>query len=106
MNPIREFKWCTNFRDINKSCPKDNFPFPHIDMFVQSITGYGCFSFINGFLGNYIRINPYDMHKIVFYTPWDTFFYKFMPVGIKNTKATYQRDEIFFKYRKKIISNI
>ena len=24
---------CVDFRDVNKECPKDDFPFPHIDLF-------------------------------------------------------------------------
>ncbi|KAH9293884.1 hypothetical protein KI387_040912, partial [Taxus chinensis] len=27
---------CTDFRDINKACPKDDFPLPNIDMIVDS----------------------------------------------------------------------
>ncbi|KAH9305588.1 hypothetical protein KI387_009992, partial [Taxus chinensis] len=31
---------CTNFCNINKSCPKDDFPLPNIDMMIDSTTGY------------------------------------------------------------------
>ena len=32
-----------------------------------------------------------DMEKITFLTIWGTFFYKVMPFGLKNARATYQR---------------
>ena len=27
---------CINFRDLNKDCPKDNFPTPHIDQIIEN----------------------------------------------------------------------
>ena len=42
---------CVNFRDLNKASPKDDFPFPHIDMLVDSIVGHSMLSFIDGFFG-------------------------------------------------------
>ena len=32
--PSSDIKICTNFRDLNKAFPKDDFPFPNIDMMV------------------------------------------------------------------------
>ena len=42
---------CVNFRDLNKSSPKDDFPLPHIDMLVDSTVGHSMLSFMDGFLG-------------------------------------------------------
>ena len=30
---------CINFRDLNKSCPKDNFPTLHIDQIIDNCAG-------------------------------------------------------------------
>jgi hypothetical protein len=40
-----------DFRDLNKACPKDNFPTPFIDQIVDECTGCEAFSFMDGFLG-------------------------------------------------------
>ncbi|RVW21434.1 hypothetical protein CK203_108817 [Vitis vinifera] len=35
--------------DLNKASPKDDFPFPHIDMLVDSTAGHSMLSFMDGF---------------------------------------------------------
>ena len=42
---------CVDFRDLNKVSLKDDFPLPHIDMLVNSTTGYPMLSFMDGFSG-------------------------------------------------------
>lgn len=47
---------------------------------------------MNGFSGyNQINMDPEDMEKITFITPWGTFCYKVMSFGLKNVGATCQR---------------
>lgn len=47
---------------------------------------------MDGFSGyNMIKMDPEDMEKATFITPWGIFFYKVMPFGLKNIGATYQR---------------
>ena len=33
-----------DFRDLNKACPKDDFPLPHIDILVENIASSGLMS--------------------------------------------------------------
>ena len=40
---------CVNFRDLNKTNPKDDFSIPHINMLVDSSTGHSMLSFMDGF---------------------------------------------------------
>lgn len=48
---------CMEFRDLNKSCPKDNFPMPFIDYILDECAGREIFSFMDGFSGyNQIQI--------------------------------------------------
>jgi hypothetical protein len=42
---------CMDFRDLNKACPKDNFPTPFIDQIVDECVGCKVFSFMDGFSG-------------------------------------------------------
>lgn len=83
---------CMDFRDIDKACPKDDFPLPNIDMIIDSIVGYEVLSLMDGFSNyNQIKIAKEDQHKIAFIIPWGTFCYQVMPFGLKNAGATYQR---------------
>lgn len=72
----------TGFRDLNKACPKDNFPLPNIDNLVDAMVRQKMLSLMDGFYGcNQIKISPKYQHKTSFITPWGTFFYKVMPFG-------------------------
>jgi hypothetical protein len=82
---------CTNFHDLNKFCPKDNFPTPFIDQIIDECVGCEAFSFMDGFSGyNQIQIKSEDQHKMTFICPWGTFAYCKMPFGLKNAGATFQ----------------
>ncbi|KAL0286550.1 UNVERIFIED_CONTAM: hypothetical protein Scaly_2789900 [Sesamum calycinum] len=37
--PGEKWRMCTNFRDLNKACPKDFYPLPKIDQLVDSTSG-------------------------------------------------------------------
>ena len=83
---------CTDFRDLNLACPKDNYPTPFIDQIIDDCAGSEIFSFMDGFSGyNQIQIKPEDQHKTAFICPWGTFAYKKMSFGLKNVGATFQR---------------
>jgi hypothetical protein len=83
---------CTDFRDLNNACPKDNFPTPFIDQVIDDCAGHEALSFMDGFSGyNQIQIHPADQYKTAFITPWGTFAYRVMPFGLKNAGATFQR---------------
>ena len=41
---------CVDFRDLNRACPKDDFPLPHIDVLVDNTGGSALISFMDGFL--------------------------------------------------------
>ncbi|KAH9320379.1 hypothetical protein KI387_043975 [Taxus chinensis] len=83
---------CIDFRDINKACPKDDFPLPSIDVIVDATTRFEILSLMDGFSGyNQIRISEQDQAKTTFITPWGTYYYVVMPFGLKNAGATYQQ---------------
>eukprot|EP00253_Pinus_taeda_P005732 PITA_05732 len=83
---------CIDFRDLNKACPKDNYPMPFIDQIIDECAGNEIISFMDGFSGyNQISIRPKDQHKTTFICPWGTFTYRKMPFGLKNAGATFQQ---------------
>uniref|UniRef100_A0A2N9I4R3 Integrase catalytic domain-containing protein n=2 Tax=Pentapetalae TaxID=1437201 RepID=A0A2N9I4R3_FAGSY len=87
-----QIRCCVDFRDLNKACPKDEFPLPNMDLLIDSATGHAMFSFMDGFSGyNQILMSPNDAEKTAFYTPIGNFYYTVMPFGLKNVGATYQR---------------
>jgi len=52
---------CFIYRDLNKACPKDNYPTPFIDQIIDNCAGSAIFSFMDGFFGyNQIDILPVD----------------------------------------------
>lgn len=53
---------CVDYRDLNRACPKDDFPLPHIDILIDNTAGHGIFSFMDGFSG-YNQIKEQDQEK-------------------------------------------
>ena len=83
---------CIDFTDLNKASPKDSYPLPRIDTLVDSTARHQLLSFIDAFLGyNQIKMEEANQEKTSFVTSQGLFYYKVMPFGLKNTKATYQR---------------
>ncbi|RDX80445.1 hypothetical protein CR513_39005, partial [Mucuna pruriens] len=86
---------CVDYRDLNRASSKDNFPLPYIDMLVDNTTQHAFYSFMDDFFEyNQIWMAEEDKEKTTFITMWGTFCYKVMPFGLKNARATYQRDMV------------
>lgn len=86
-------KWrmCMDFKDLNKACPKDNYPIPTIDQLVDETTGHEILSFMDAYSGcNQIKMSPEDEDKSSFITDDGTYCYRAMPLGLRNTRAAYQ----------------
>jgi hypothetical protein len=94
--PVRkksgEIRLCVDFRNLNRSSKKDNYPLPNMEHILQRVTGASRISMIDGFSGyNQISVMPEDREKITFTTPWGTFMYAKMPFGLMNAGVTFQR---------------
>jgi len=86
-----QIRICVDFRDLNKACPKDDFPIPISEILIDATMGYEIFSFMDGFSGyNQIKMAPEDQELTAFRTPKGIYCYKVMPFGLKNAGATYQ----------------
>ena len=107
IKPIQHLKWlsnivpvkkkngqircCVDCRNLNKACPKDEFPLPNSDLLVDS-AGNAMFLFIDGYSGyNQIRMAAKDAETTTFKTPIGNFYNTMMSFGLKNVGATYQR---------------
>ena len=67
---------CSNFWDLNLTCPKDDFPLPNIDIIVDLTARHEMLSLMDGFSSyNQIKIVEEDQHKMTFTTPRGTFCY-------------------------------
>jgi ribonuclease HI len=93
--PVRkksgEIRLCVDFRNLNRSSRKDNYPLPKMEHILQRVTGASRISMIDGFSGyNQISVMPEDREKTAFTTPWGTFMYAKMSFGLMNAGATFQ----------------
>jgi hypothetical protein len=87
-----EIRLCVDFRNINKSSLKYNYPLHKMDHVLEKVVGANRMSMINGFSGyTQIAVNKHDKEKIAFTTPWGTFMYEKLPFGLMNAGATFQR---------------
>ena len=76
--------------DLNRACPKDNYPLLRIDTLVDSTARHELLSFMNAFSGyNQIKVNEEDQEKTSFVTSQGIFCYKVMPFELKNAGAMY-----------------
>jgi hypothetical protein len=81
-----------DFRNLNRSSRKDNYPLPNMEHILQKVIGTSRISMIDGFFGyNQISVMPEDREKTTFTTPWGTFMYAKMPFALMNAGATFQR---------------
>ena len=78
-----KWKTCVDFTNLNKACPKDSYPLPHIDQLVDLIVGHKLLSFMDAF-SSYNQIRMDEVDKASFITSQGLFCYKVMPFGLKN----------------------
>jgi hypothetical protein len=87
-------KWrmCIDFTDLNKACPKDEFPLPRIDSLVDVAASSELMSLLDCYSGYHqILMKKEDEPKTSFITPSGTYCYLRMPEGLKNTGRSFSR---------------
>jgi hypothetical protein len=85
-------KWrmCIDFTDLNKACPKDEFPLPRIDSLVDAATSSELMSLLDCYLGYHqLWMKKEDEPKTSFITPSGTYCYLRMPEGLKNAGGSF-----------------
>lgn len=75
-----------DYTDLNKACPEDPFPLPHINSLIDATTEHELLTFMDA-------STRFQQIKMESYDKEDTCIYCciFMPFGLKNAGPTYQR---------------
>ena len=90
-----QIRCCVDFYNLNKTCPKDDFPLPNINLLLDSTARSSIFSFMDRYSWyNQIRMATKDTKKTTFKIPIGNIYYTMMPFGLKNARAMYQRTMI------------
>jgi hypothetical protein len=87
-------KWrlCIDFTDLNKACPKDEFPLPRIDSLIDAAATSELMSLLDFYSGYHqIWMKKDDEPKTSFITPSGTYCYLRMPEGLKNAIGSFTR---------------
>src|SRR3954452_14221689 len=85
---------CIDFRYLNKSTPKDEYPMPIADTLINNASGHRVISFLDGNAGyNQTFMAEKNMAKTAFQCPSfvGLFEWVVMTFGLKNAAATYKR---------------
>jgi hypothetical protein len=85
-------KWriCIDFTDLNKACPKDEFPLPRIDSLINVVATSELMSLSDYYSGYHqIWMKKKDEHKTIFITPSGTHCYLRMSEGLKNAGGSF-----------------
>ena len=65
----RKWRMFVDFIDLNKACPEDSYPFPRVDVLVDSTAQHQLLSFMDAFLGyNKIKMDEANQDKTSFVT--------------------------------------
>jgi hypothetical protein len=81
-----------DFMDLNKACPKDDFPLTRIEVAIDSAAGCEMMSLLDCFSGfHQLWLRADDQEKTSFITPFGTFCFIRMPEGLSNASPTFCR---------------
>jgi hypothetical protein len=81
-----------DFTDLNKACPKDEFPLPRIDSLVCAAASSELMNLLDCYSGYHqIWMKKEDEPHTSFITPSGTYCYLRMPEGLKNAGGSFSR---------------
>ena len=85
-------RFCVDFRRINDMTKKEVHPLPRIDETLDMLGGAKWFSTLDLASGYWqVEMEPEQMEKTAFSTPFGTYQFKVMPFGLSNAPSTFQK---------------
>ena len=92
------YRCCGDYRALNSITKSDRYPIPNINSFTTKLANKQRFTKIDLISAYHqIKMHPDDIPKTAIICPLGLFHCEFMPFGLKNSSATFQRymDRIF-----------
>ena len=83
---------CVDYRKLNEVTLHDSYPLPKVQECLDALQGAKWFSTIDATSGFFqVQNHPDDMDKTAFVCDKGLFAFRVLPMGLRNSPATYQR---------------
>lgn len=85
-----QWRMCADYTDLNNASPKDPYPLPSVNQFVEKALEFGLLRFMDAYSrNNQICMSPEDEEKTALMSHTSNFCYKVMSFSFKNAGGTY-----------------